>query len=241
MKNISETGHGINLSNMKLQIDHCTSFGAAYNPSNADLSIANMTAKWDIAKAQHEAAREALQQSKEPINKREILYEGLSKLVTRVVGHLDSLKVSQAIRKDARGLADRIRGNKVRGKTLANGEENPNYVSNSHMSFVMRAESFRDLISLVSTVTAYAPNETDLSIASMSALSHEMDVKNEEIGVILAPVAMARIARNKELYAPETGLLDVAYASKDYVKGVFGSRSPEHKLVSGIRYTRPKA
>lgn len=73
MGKISETGHVINISNFKLMIDTCTAFGAVYKPSNANLTIANMTMQWTTADTAYQALTATIQNSKEPINEREIL------------------------------------------------------------------------------------------------------------------------------------------------------------------------
>ena len=64
MASNSETGHPVNFSNFKLMIDKCTAFGAPYNPSNADLAVANMTTLWTTGDAAHQILTLAIQNSK---------------------------------------------------------------------------------------------------------------------------------------------------------------------------------
>ena len=42
MKNHSETGHGINVCNLKKTIDTCKRFGSYYAPSNSEITIYNL-------------------------------------------------------------------------------------------------------------------------------------------------------------------------------------------------------
>ena len=239
MASSSETGHAINVSNFKLLIDKCDGFGASYQPSNGDLTIASLTAQWGVANTAQATINFVLQQVKEPINERGILFEPLSGLVTRVVNVLNSTRASEQVKLDAKGIADVIRGFRKK-KTPTDGVPGEEWVSTSHMSYVMRAENFLSLINLLKTVPIYAPNEVELKIASLETLYTSMKSKNDAIGVIIAPVDNARIARNEALYTKDTGIVDVAKLVKKYVKGAYGATSERFKLVSGIKFTRPK-
>jgi len=240
MTTIIETGHAVNISNFKQLIDGCTAFGTAYNPSNADLSIINMTLQWHAAETAHTTLTTAVQNAKNPINQREVLYEPLSKLVTRTLNYFRSTKATRQAKQDAKGLADKIRGHGIAVKKLDDGTPDPDDVSNSHMSYVQRADTFRQLINLYSSDTNYAPNEIDLQTDSLMASYQSMKAANDNIGVILAPVETARVARDHALYDDETGILDLAAACKDYVQGLFGVTSPEARTVTGIEFRRFK-
>ena len=50
----------------------------------------------------------------------------------------------------------------------------------------------------------------------------------------------ARIARDKVLYLPITGLTDIAFDTKVYVKSVFGATSAEFRQISGIEFKSGK-
>ena len=67
-----ETGHAVNISNFKLMIDKC-SVVPNYNPSNSDITIPNMTNRWTTADGAHQTLITAVQNSKNPINSRDIL------------------------------------------------------------------------------------------------------------------------------------------------------------------------
>jgi hypothetical protein len=56
------------------------------------------------------------------------------------------------------------------------------------------------------------------------------------MGTILKGVEKKRISRNKSLYTPNTGIVDTATKSKDYVKSIFGATSPEYKMVKGLKF-----
>ncbi len=238
MASNSETGHSVNISNFKLQIDKCTAFGAPYNPSNKDLIIGNMTALWTTGDTAHGTLTAAMQAAKNPINDRQILFEPVDKLVTRTLNYFESTKASKPIKADAKGLADRFRGFGVKVDKLPDGTPDPDDVSTSHQSYVQKADAFKQLVDLYKSDVEYAPNEAELTTGTLATLAGAMKTANDNIGTILAPVDMARITRDKALYAEETGLVDIAAACKDYVQGLFGASSPEAKLIRGIKFTR---
>lgn len=236
----SETGHAVNISNFKLLIDKCTAFGKKYNPSNTDLTIKNMTSVWTTGDTAHGILTKAISDSKNPINKRQIIFEPLDKLVTRTVNSFYSTKASKQIKKDAKGLADKIRGFGVIVKKMPDSTPDPNHVSKSHQGFVQRADAFKQLIDLYKSDANYAPNEADLATAALTTLYNAMKKVNDNIGTIIAPVDNARITRDHALYDEGTGMIDIAAACKDYVQSVFGATSAEAKTVTKIRFTRKK-
>ena len=240
MTTVSETGHAVNISNFKLLIDTCTAFGVAYNPSNTDLTIVNMTTLWTSGETAHQTLTTAVQNSKNPINEREILFKPADKLVTRTLNYFESTKASAEIKLDAKGLADRFRGFGVGVDKLEDGSPDPDDVSTSHLSYVQKADTFKQLIDLYASDANYAPNETELTIATLTTLWNDMKTLNDNIGTVLAPVETARIARDEALYAEGTGMVDVSLACKDYVQGLYGASSPEAKMVRGIKFTRLK-
>ena len=240
MASISETGHSVNISNFKLLADKCGAMGADYNPSNADLTLIKLTALWTTANNAHATLTLGLQNSKNPINDRAQLFESLNKLITRTIGYLNSTKASQALKDDAKGLADRIRGFNVTLKKQADGSPDPNSVSNSHQGFVQKQDGFKQLADLYANEAKYAPNEATLKVTALKALATTMKTANDNLGTLLAPVEMARGLRDKTLYDTDTGMLDVAKACKQYIKGAFGTSSNEYMMVKGIKFTRPK-
>ncbi len=238
MASNSETGHAVNISNFKIMIDKCSAFGATYNPSNADLMIASLTPLWVTGDTAHQTLTTAIQNSKGPINARQILFEPADKLVTRTLNYFESTKASSQIKKDAKGLADRFRGFGVEVANLPSGDPDPNDVSTSHQSYVQKGDTFRQLVDLYNSEPLYAPNEAELTIATLTTLSVAMKSANDNIGAIIAPVEGARITRDHALYDADTGMVDVSAACKDYVQGLFGANSPEAKMIRGIAFRR---
>ena len=241
MASTSETGHAVNIANFKVLRDKCAGFGGKYNPSNANLSVVNITTVWTDANTSQNNMITALQNSKQPINERELLFKPVNVSVTQVLNYLDSTAANKEVKKDAKGLADKIRGVRLRKpKTDAGGTPDETSVSNSHQSFVMKADTVKQFIELLKTVPEYVPNEPDKMIVSMEAYYTQMKTANDNIGGIISSVEMARIARDHALYDEGKGIIDIALACKKYVKSVYGATAPETKTVMGIKFRRIK-
>ena len=240
MASNSETGHGINVNNAKVLADFCASLGVGYNPSNPDLKVTAQLAQWTLADTAHQALLTAIQATKIPINNREIVFEPTEVLVTRTLNFYKSTKASAQSKADAKGYADRFRGTNVKIKKGEDGTADPDSISNSHMGFVQRHESFKQLVELYKSDPNYAPNEADLKTTALTTIAANMKTANDGMGAIIAPMQVARITRDKALYTPLTGILDVAQMVRDYVKGLYKAKAPEAKMVNAIKFRRPK-
>jgi hypothetical protein len=171
----------------------------------------------------------------------------LSKLITRVVNAVASSNVSKQVLADVKTIARKIQGKRGSDK-LPTVVDDPNTpedesqisISASQMSFDNRIENMDKLIQLLPSQSDYAPNETDLKVATLTTLLGDMKTKNTAVINALTPLSNARIARNTLLYATGTGLVDIAGEVKKYVKSVFGGTSPQYKQVSGLKFTKVK-
>lgn len=238
-KSTSETGNAVNISNYKLLIDTCTGFEGKYNPSNEDITLPNMTAQWTKANGDDAALSEAEAEMKEPVNERVMLFTPLSPLITQVMGAVDSSKMSDLLKQDAKGIADKIRGFVKRAKKAPDGgttTEPIDSVSQSHQSFVQRADALLDLINLLKTAKEYKPNEEPLKLTSLTDLQKKMKEANDGIGVIIDKARKAQLSRNRTLYKRGSGMVEMAQVCKDYVKSVYGTKAAEYKSVTAIKF-----
>jgi len=113
-------------------------------------------------------------------------------------------------------------------------------VSSSQMSYDSREENFARFIQLLAAISQYAPNEEELQVVTLTALDVELKTKNAAVIDADVPLSNSRIARDQVLYAPVTGLCDVAQTAKNYIKAVFGATSSQYKQVSKLRFTKRK-
>jgi hypothetical protein len=245
MASTSETGHAKNVANFEDLISFCTGYGTTYNPSNAAIKLPALNTLFTSAKNSLSTINTTLPPWKMAINAREIAFIPLSKLTTRLINALDASSVTRQIVADAKTYARKIQGKRASEKlpTVADDpatpvDESHKSISASQMSFDNRIESLDKLIQLLSSQTAYTPNEADLKVSALTTLIADMRTKNTAVINAYTPLSNTRIARNNILYATGTGLVDIAGEVKKYVKSVYGATSPQYKQVSGLQFTK---
>jgi hypothetical protein len=93
---------------------------------------------------------------------------------------------------------------------------------------------------LLGTEPLYAPNEAALKLPALNTLLTSLTATNTAVINATTAWSNARIARDKTLYLPGTGLIDVVKDVKAYVKSLFGASSPEYKQLSHLRFKKAK-
>lgn len=245
MASTSETGHSKNVANFEDLISFCTGYGAKYNPSNPTLTLATLNTLFTNAKASLTTLNTTLAPWTNAVNAREIAFKPLNPLITRVINALDSTEASSQIVADARSISKKIQGVRAKPKKDKpvdpnNPDPDPKSVSASQMSYDSRIENLEKLVKLLAAQPEYTPNETELQVTSLDALHSNLKTLNTSAVTTYTGVSNARIARNNVLYAPVTGLVEIAGSVKKYIKSVFGATSPEYKQVSSIKFVKPK-
>jgi hypothetical protein len=241
----SETGHAKNVANFQDLKSFCISYGPTYNPSNPAITVPSLNTKYTDGINALKGVDDLIPAWINAIDDREIIFNPLSKLITRVYNSLSASGASQQFIEDALTIVRKIQGRRAKaipkpsdiindpGKTP---EEIHNYISSSQTSMDNRIENFYKLIQLLISQSLYAPNETELQTASLTTLLTNMQNSNTDVIDTYAPLSNARIARDKVLYHPETGLVHIALEVKKYVKSVFGAQSAQYLQVSKIKF-----
>lgn len=247
MKSSGESGHAINVANLDLILAEVASYGAAYNPTKASLTLPALTALSTASRNLFQAVSSSESAVSLAKVAREAAFTSLSPLVTKVISALKATDTTQQVDETARTLVRKIQGKRATPRKSAEekqvaaeaGKEIVE-ISSSRMSFESRIENFDKLIQLLTAVPQYGPNEEELKISSLAALSADLKAKNS--AVVTAEVALgnARIARNQLLYQPVSGVVDLALDAKNYVKSLFGTSSPQYKKLGSIRFTTPR-
>lgn len=251
MANFSEVGHAKNVANFEDLINRCTGFGISYNPNLNAIKIANMNTLRANANTALANVVSTFTAYENAVNARQIIFDPLQKLGTRIINALIASGVSDQIVKDAKTINRKIQGKRAKPiKEVENMEiqaipnpneppvEIPKNVSVSQLSFDSFVEHYSKLISLLSTIPAYNPNENELKVSGLNTLLTNMKSANTAAITATTNFINARINRNTLLYAKDTGIADVAKDCKAYVKSVYGHTSPQYKSVSSIKFTR---
>lgn len=242
--NLNQPGIDPNVVSFKSLITKIQTFDR-YNPSRADLSIESLITKKTEAESFAAAVIVSKTNFKNSVSARKIAFEGNDKLMTRV---LSALKISgvaahtvtqvESMIRDVKGirLSDRLTEEEIAAAKEKGEEVNQNTIHNK--TFDKKLENFNKLVNFMGTIAEYKPNEEDLKFATLVLRVDAQRVANETVSNALAMAAAARIARDKFLYTPATGLIDLVTDVKLYVKSVYGADSPEFKQVSSIRFTK---
>ncbi len=243
MASTSETGHSKNVVNMDSLASFTLGYGPAYNPTKISLKTDALLGISSTAKKAIADVNLALPIYSNAVAERDVAFTPLSKLATRVLNALKATDASSPMIDNAKTLVRKIQGVRAtpkktpdQKKVLEEAGKEVVEISTSQMSFNSRMESFDKLINLLNTIPFYGPNESELTIESLTALSNRLKEKNSAVIAAVIPLSNARLARNNVLYKTDTGLVDMAMDAKFYIKSLFGATSPEYKQVSKLEF-----
>jgi hypothetical protein len=247
MATINETGHAKNVANFENLITNVSGYGRAYNPSKESIKLSALNALLASAKASINLVNLSEPAYKNAVSAREAAFAPLSKLITRVINSLKASNSSSQVDDSAMTLVRKLQGRRSTPKLSddekkaieAEGKE-VNQISSSQMSYDSRLDNFDKLIKLLASEAEYSPNEADITIEALTTLYNDLSVKNTAVISATVPLSNARISRDKFLYTPITGVVDISVDVKMYIKSVFGATSPQYKAISGLKFTNPK-
>ena len=243
MASTSETGHVMNVANFENLITSIIALGTSYNPSKDSIKLDALQTLLNESKESLNAVNIAQAAYTNAVAARKVAFKPFSQLITRVYNSLKATDTTIQIDQSARTIVRKLQGRRASAriseeekKALEAEAKETNQISASQMSFDNRIENFDKLIMLLSSVPLYNPNEEELKIETLKALYNQLKEKNTEVILPAIQLSNSRIARNKILYKENTGLLDIALASKTYIKSVFGATSPQYKQVSKLYF-----
>ncbi|MCL5029979.1 MAG: hypothetical protein M1480_13280 [Bacteroidetes bacterium] len=137
----TETGHAKNVANFEDLISFCTGYGASYNPNKPTIQLTALNTLYTTAVGTLTAVNTAYTPWSNAVGAREIVFEPLSKLVTRVVNALEASDVPKQAASNAKTFARKLQGESATPKNdpppadaVAPTEETSNNVSASQMS-----------------------------------------------------------------------------------------------------------
>ncbi len=242
---MSEVGHAKNTANFETLISFVTSYGATYNPSKPGLDVAKLSALLAQTLASLTDTNDKRSVSTDSINQRELVFEPLSKLTTRIGNALSVSVVDSLIAEDAKSIINKIQGKRASPNATPDPTipvaDQPKTVSSSQMSYDQRVESFDRLIKVLEGQSGYVPNENELKTVTLNTKLTDMRAKNTAVVNSGVDLSNSRLSRNALLYADDKGLVKTAQDVKKYVKSVFGATSPQFKQISGLKFTTPKS
>ena len=239
---VSETGHAKNCANFQDLIEFVSAYGATYNPSKNSLKLPQLIALKASADTSLADVITKNTNYNNKINERAIVFKGLKPLATRLINALQTTDASSEKVANAKTFNKKMQG--IRAKTIATTTDQnapiPTTISTAQLSYDQQIQHFAGIISVLQTEPSYAPNETVLKIASLTAQQADLTAKNNAVAAAFAAISNSRITRNSTLYDQNTGLVDIALDVKKYVKSLFGATSPQYAQIKGIVFTKKK-
>jgi len=247
MAKISETGHAKNVANFGTLISVVNGFGAVYNPSKQSITTISLATLHNVAKNMMTEMNSISGGYGIAVANREVAFEPLSKLATRIINALRARDVNKQIIETAESLVRKIQGKRATPKKtdeqkaalLAEGAT-AKEISSSQMSFDNRLDSFDKLVRLLDNIPQYTPNEEELKVSTLANYYTTLSSANTTAVQAETALSNIRLVRNELLYKPGTGLVDITLSVKTYVKSLFGATSPQYKQVSGLAFKSEK-
>ena len=238
---MAETGIIPNLENFDKLISACIGYDTRFNPANNKIKIpALQTVQTKAQQAVQDVNAEETPRAN-VINGRQSLYAELPPYVTNIISALSaSENVDKRTIADAMVWVRKIRGERRSKKILNPAPEDPKQISASQRSFSNQVEFFDKFITFVLSQPNYLPNEPELQETALRAFEVKLRKANEDAVDANTPWLNALAARDVILYAPVNGLVDLALATKKYVRSVKAITPEEYAQIAGLRFTRPK-
>jgi len=247
MSKTNETGHSKNVANFQDLVNFVNSYAERYNPSRDAIKLAGLKKLLANAKAVIADYNNALSPYKIAAAERETAFEPLSKLTTRLLNSLKSTETTVQMDETAKSLARKIKGERASALKPTNAtqqvqstDNETKQISSAQTSYDNRLDNFSKLMLHLDNIPQFKPNEPELKIEAIKAVYNNMSDKNDQAKLAAVALSNARIARDKVLYEPITGLSDIAFDVKIYIKSAFGAISPEYKQVGGIEFKTVK-
>ena len=244
-KSTSEVGNAKNVANFQLLIDAVTGYGTKYKPSRKELELTALENMQTTAEDAVSAVIPNKTAWSSKVNARTIAFSDLQPLATRLLGALDSAGATKETVENAKTYNGKLQGKAEKKTTKPKDPADPDVPepdknSSSQQSYDLQIEHFAGIISVLASEPSYSPNEPELQIAALETKKADLITTNKEVGTAYNTVSNSRIARDKVLYAPEQGILDISEDVKKYIKSIYGATSPEYAQVKGISFKKPK-
>jgi hypothetical protein len=237
MRTFSETGHYKNVANFNTLKTFAQGLGAQYTPQKEVLKLPNLVALLETATTLHNDVKEQSNKVALAIDQRQLIFENIKPLATRIINTMGATDVSQKTIEDAKTINAKIQGARIKKKSeTVEGNEEAKIASVSRQSYDSFYENFKSLNNLLQQDGNYNPEETDVNTTGLTTKENEMLEANKNVTLQNNDLANKRIARNKTFYIGESSLIKVARGVKKYIRGKYGVTSPEFAQIRSILF-----
>lgn len=240
MASTSETGHAKNLANANLLNTYIIQLGAAYNPSNPNLLLANLQNIYTTCNTNQEAVNTFVAPYTFAVDAREAIFAPVNKKVTLIRKAYKATEgVTPAQMEDFMTIARKIKGTRksTTSPTTDAAEEQTQH-STSQMSYDQRTNNYGLLISQLQNTPNYNPNETEYKIVTLQAEKNAMLQATQNVANTFVPLNSARATRNNSFYLAENNLVDTYNKAKDYLFSILDNKSVQYKAIVKIKFRK---
>lgn len=250
MSTTTETGHAKNIANFENLVTIAINHGAGYTPSNPNIAVTNLQLALSNARTVLTTLKTNHTTWKNTTNDREIAFEPLRNLSTKLLNVLISTGVPAQTIKDFKTINAKIQGDKiskddpgepleiVEGEDMAETLPAKKSISASQRSYDNMVDHFEKAVILLSSVPVFTPSEQDLTAASLQTRFSNLQTLNTAAFNSANVLSNTRINRDKLLYTNPDSLYELAKALRAYIKGKFGASSPEYRQVTALSITK---
>ncbi len=229
-----DTGHNINYDNFGQLIYFVTDIGTPpFDPPGRRLPLVAL-------QALHTEANLALQdlQEKEDAettarNLRQSVFAPVESLGAQVRGQLVACGADKKVLKDFRTFMNEFTGKRAKAIDPNDGNK---HISASHTKFANRIWAWNGIATLCSGFPDYESRDPALAPEGLNAVKDAMVSSNAAVQAAISATKMARKHRDKVFYKSVSGLVPVALDVKEYVKALFGYKSPEFRMVNHLKF-----
>ena len=214
-----------------------------FNPPNPNITITALQDLHTAAVKLLSEVSDARQQWRTDAKARALLVEQLPAIAASAVGIFAALGVDKERVEQARAILRKLQGVKV----TPNVPDDPNTpedesaksISASQKSAAQMISHFRALIDFLTAQPEYAlVKDAGLQTSDLTTLANDVEAKHETSIVSAAQLSSKMNARDTAFYNGANNICDRAALVKEYVKGKYGTKSPEYQTIKAIRFRR---
>lgn len=209
---------------------------AAWNPSNPALTTANLEAKLATGFPIALDVMTKLAPQVIKINDRQETYAKVAPLVRSSRRYLKSSGASEKEIDDANTIINKLLGVRSTPKPTvdpnqpAGAAETSNSVS--RQSYDSRLGNMLALREYYANIPEYKPNENDIKLTGLDALTTEMQTGNDTVSAGFVPLLTAWNLRDGALYDNPDSILETFRDAKDYYKSLYAPNSPQYRAIT---------
>ena len=240
MASTSEKGHAKNVANANLLNTHIIELGAAYNPSNPKLLLANLQTIYTNSFSQQSTVNTLVAPYSVAVDNRETLFAPQSKKITKLRKVFKATEgVTPTQLEDFMTIARKLKGiRKINNAPTGDTNVEQSQHSTSQMSYDQRTNNMDLLISLLQNTPNYNPNEVEYQIATLQAEKAQMLQATQGVANTFVPLNNARSIRNNTMYLSTDNLVDTFNKAKDYLFTILDSNSVQYKAIGKIKFKK---